>query len=72
MPLIVCTDLNERVLVCSDNAGIENGVEYSALYMKVTHTSIASHQGNLVYDVCMCMFVYTHTYTYIYICRLLM
>jgi hypothetical protein len=64
MPLIVCTDLNERVLVCADSAGNENGVEYD-LYMKVTHTYIASHQGNLVYDVCMCI------HTYIYICRLL-
>jgi hypothetical protein len=40
MPLIVCADLGECVLIWADNASNENDVEYNALYMKVTHTYI--------------------------------
>jgi hypothetical protein len=62
MPLIVCTDLNERVLVCADYAGKENDIEYNALYIY-----IPSHQGNLVYDVCICVCLYVYTHIHIHI-----
>jgi hypothetical protein len=43
MPSIVCTDLNECVLIWAHNASNENDVEYNVLYFKVTHTYIFLH-----------------------------
>ena len=34
MPLIVCTDLSECVLIWAENASNENDVEYDALYLR--------------------------------------
>lgn len=43
MPLTVCTDLIEFVLIWADSASNENDVKYNYLYFKVTHTYIFLH-----------------------------